>query len=193
MTNFFHDELLDFVDALDEKPARSSLGEEDENLTDTWSIKGERTSSSSSSSKPETDTRGEPSFTAPASETDAWTMTSDEPSEPETDVWMDITNAFESWFTRIIDVESRISAHQSLKSTRIDQSIQRMLQDGLVNICDANELRFVGDSWLSLMNAYSCYSIGCRTYKRDIISALLDLFSTKQITKEAFVQICEQL
>lgn len=111
----------------------------------------------------------------------------------ETDIWIDIAHAFDSWMTRIIDVEPRISTHHLFKEQRLDQAIQQMVGDGLIGTCDARELRFIGDSWIRLLNAYSCYSIGCRSYKRDIISTLIDLFSTKQIAKTFFLNICEKV
>ena len=120
--------------------------------------------------------------------------TTTEQDEPdEVDVWMDLSNAFESWLGCIIDVESRISTHQSRKNHHIDQSIQRMLEDGLLNTWDADDLRFIANSWLRLLNAYACYSIGCHTQKRVVISSLLDLFSSKQITKAKFINICSRL
>lgn len=113
--------------------------------------------------------------------------------DEEKDIWEVMSHAFDRWLERIIDVESRLNTDHSFKKHRIDQAIQRMLEDGLIGICDANELRFVGDSWLRLLNAYSCSSVGCRTYKQDVVSALLDLFSARQITKSIFVKICEKL
>ena len=110
------------------------------------------------------------------------------------DLWVDISDALDNWLDRIVDIEAR---HNNIRTSSIDvrikQSIQRMLEDGLLNICEAGELRFVGDSWLRLLNSYSCYSIGCTTYKHDILSALLDLFSAKQITRELFISICVRL
>ena len=112
-----------------------------------------------------------------------------------TDVWVDISNALDNWLDRVVDIESRFSSNTQTTGIdqRIERAIQRMLEDGLLNICDAGELRFVGDSWLRLLNAYSCYSIGCTTYKHDIYSSLLDLFTAKQISRDLFICICEQL
>ena len=89
-------------------------------------------------------------------------------SETETDIWDVMSNAFDSWLTRIVDVESRLSTDHSFKNHRIDQAVQRMLEDGLIGVRDANELRFVGDSWMRLIDSYSYNSIGCRVYRQDI-------------------------
>ena len=113
--------------------------------------------------------------------------------EEAEDIWPVMSNAFDSWLTCIVDVESRLTTDHSFKNHRIDQAIQRMLEDGLIGVCDANELRFVGDSWIRLLNSYSYFSIGCRSYRRDVVAALLDLFSARQITKTAFLNVCEQL
>ena len=113
-------------------------------------------------------------------------------SKKSEDIWIVISNAFDSWLARIVDVESRLNTDHSFKNDRIDQTIQRMLEDGLIGTCDANELRFVGDAWMRLLNSYSYYSIGCCAYRRDVISALLDLHSARQITKTIFLNVCDQ-
>ena len=132
----------------------------------------------------------------------AWSVTS-EPSLSDTgvwsdgtssDIWVDITDALDHWMASLIDVETRISTHKSLKSHRINQSIDRMVGDGLISICEANDLRFVGDSWMRLLDTYSLYSaVGSQSYKREIFSTLIDLYSAKQITKELFLRICNEL
>lgn len=131
------------------------------------------------------------------STTEAIRSTDEEPlSHVEaTDVWVDISNALDNWLDRVVDIESRFTSNAQTIGIeqRIERSIHRMLEDGLLNICDAGELRFVGDSWMRLINAYSCYSIGCTTYKHDIYSSLLDLFTAKQISKDLFICICERL
>ena len=117
-------------------------------------------------------------------------------SEPEraSDTWADITNVFDNWLCCLIDTEQRIcTPGKSLKSDRINQSIDGMLEDGLINFSDASELRFIGNSWLRLSNSYALYKAGCRSYKCDIISLLFDLYASKQIGKELCIQICTGL
>ena len=110
------------------------------------------------------------------------------------DVWKEISDALDNWLERIVDTESRYSNDQTTNiDQRIERSIERMLEDGLLSTYDAGELRFVGDSWLRLLHAYSYYSIGCTTYKQDIFSSLLDLFTAKQISRYLFIKICERV
>ena len=122
--------------------------------------------------------------------TDTWTTTVAETS----DTWSDIRNVFDNWLMCLIDTEQRICAPgKSLKSDRLKQTIDCMLEDGLIDFSDARELRFIGDSWIRLMNSHTLYTTGCRSYRRDIISTLLDLYAARQIDKELCVQICAEL
>ena len=108
--------------------------------------------------------------------------------------WMDLTHVFDNWLCCLIDTERRIcTPGKSLRSDRINQSIDGMLEDGLIGFSDASELRFTGNSWIRLLNCYALYSAGCRSYKRDIVSLLIELYASKQIGKELCIQICTEL
>ena len=121
---------------------------------------------------------------------DTWSTT----PEPAADsTWLDITATFDNWLMRLVDIERRISTSKSLKGNRINLSIDSMLEDGLIGYSEASELRFIGNCWTRLMNAHTLYSAGCHSYKYDILSTLLDLYSAKQIKKELCIEICEQL
>ena len=119
----------------------------------------------------------------------------DESSSPDKDTtWMDISDVFDKWLTCLIDTEHRICAPgMSLKGDRIKHIIDDMLEDGLIDVCDANELLHVGNLWLRLLDAHTLYNTGCVSYKRDIISLLIDLYTVKQIGKELCIDICAKL
>ena len=168
------DELLRFVDELSDEPAAAEAAV----ATSVASAALSTSSAAAAAAKFEVGDGVEPSS---------------EVAAVITDIWADISDALDSWMKCIIVAESRHNNINISIDQRIEQSIHRMLEDGLLDVCDAHELRFIGDSWLRLLNAYSCYSIGCITYKRDIVSALLDLFSAKQISRDLFINICEQL
>ena len=179
------DELCEFVDALDvneEKSAELSDRARDQqsdgwNTTlDTWSVTGEPSPSETQPVTPE------------STSVDAWTTTT-----AADNTWLDITATFDDWLMRLVDIERRISTGKSLKGKHISQSIDGMLQDGLIGYSEASELRYIGHCWTRLMNAHTLYTAGCHSYKYDILSTLLDLYSAKQITKELCIDICEQL
>ena len=116
-----------------------------------------------------------------------------EDSSSSDNIWWTLSNAFESWQKCLVDVEVRVRDRSTTTKQRIDETIYRMLEDGLIGTCHASELRYTGESWTRLMNAYACYSVGCLNYKQDIIATLLDLFTAKQIARELFIEICSQL
>ena len=130
----------------------------------------------------------EPAATTPV---DAWTTPATR--ESADGVWHDITESFDNWLMRLVDIERRISTSKSLKGKHINQSIEGMLEDGLLGYSEASELRFIGHCWMQLTNAYTLYSAGCHSYKSDIISSLLDLYSAKQVTKGLCMEICGHL
>ena len=116
-------------------------------------------------------------------------------SSPDIDTtWMNISDVFDKWLTCLIDTEHRIyTPGKSLKGDRIKHIIDDMLEDGLIDVCDANKLLHVGNLWLRLMDAHTLYNTGCVSYKRDIISLLIDLYTVKQIGKELCIDICAKL
>ena len=119
----------------------------------------------------------------------------DETSPPDiVTTWMDISDAFDNWLTCLIDADHRICIPgKSLKGDQIKQTIDDMLEYGLIDVCAANELLYVGNLWLRLMNAHTLYNVGCISYKRDIVSLLMDLYTVKQIDKELCIDICVKL
>ena len=119
----------------------------------------------------------------------------DETSPPDiVTTRMDISDAFDNWLACLIGTGHRICIPgQSLKGDQIKQTIDDMLEYGLIDVCTANELLHVGNLWLRLMNAHTLYSAGCISYKRDIISLLMDLYTVKQIGKELCIDVCVKL
>ena len=125
---------------------------------------------------------------------DTWPKNLEDGEDGTSNTWMDMTNVFDNWLCCLIDTDRRIcTPGKSLRNDRINQSIDGMLEDGLIGFSDASELRFIGNSWLRLLNCYALYSAGCRSYKRDIVSLLIDLYASKQIGKELCIQICTEL
>ena len=176
------DDLCEFVDALDvQKEEQSETSDQargqsgEWKTVDEWSTTGEASETWSASPEPTVD---------------AWTTTSESAADS---TWLDITTTFDNWLMRLVDIERRISTSKSLKGNRINLSIDGMLEDGLIGYSEASELRFIGNCWTRLMNAHTLYSAGCHSYKYDILSTLLDLYSAKQIKKELCIEICEQL
>ena len=114
--------------------------------------------------------------------------------DPETvDVWEDIATALNNWTQRILDVESRCNNKAATFRQSIEESLRRQQLDGFLNQHDLYELRYIADLWTNLLQATSCYTVGCTFVKRDIITYLLELHSLGQINKSLFVATCLKL
>ena len=87
----------------------------------------------------------------------------EEEKAEETDVWQEIADALNNWTQRILDSEIRRAAR------------------------DLTELRYIADLWTNLLNATSCYAVGCVFVKRDIITYLLELYLLRQITSSLYI------
>ena len=114
--------------------------------------------------------------------------------DPETvDVWEDIATALNNWTQRILDVETRCNNKAATFRQTIEESLRRQQLAGFLNHHDLSELRYIADLWMNLLQATSCYTIGCTFVKRDIITYLLELHSVGQINKNLFIETCLKL
>ena len=109
------------------------------------------------------------------------------------DVWQDIARALNNWTQRILDVESRCNNKTATFRQTIEESLRRQQLHGFLNHHDLSELRYIADLWTNLLQAASCYTIGCTFVKRDIITYLLELHSLGQINKSLFIETCLKL
>ena len=107
--------------------------------------------------------------------------------EKEIDVWQHIATALEHWTRRILDTGSRHITSGNFRQT-IEESLRRQQLDGFLTAQDITELR-----WVNLLNATSCYTVGCVFVKREIISYLLELYSLRQFTSCVIIETCLKL
>ena len=109
------------------------------------------------------------------------------------DVWGDIAEALNNWNQRILDVESRYESKTASFRQTIEDSLKRQQLDGFINHHDISELRYISDVWTNLLQAISCYTVGCVSVKRDIITYLLELHTLRQINANLFIETCLKL
>ena len=120
-------------------------------------------------------------------------VTSDQDLDETVDVWQDIADALDNWSERILSTESRYTNKVTGFRKTIEESLLRQQLDGLLNYQDVSELRYITNVWTNLLQAVSCYSVGCISVKRDIITYLLELHSLGRISKSLFIETCLQL
>ena len=90
-------------------------------------------------------------------------------------------------------VQSRYNNKVASFRQTIEDSLKRQQLDGFLNYQDVSELRNITDLWANLLQATSCYTVGCVSVKRDIITYLLELHTLGQINKSLFIETCLQL
>ena len=109
------------------------------------------------------------------------------------DVWQDIAEALNNWSERILSIESRYNTKVASFRKTIEESLTRQQLDGFLNHQDVSEIRYITDVWTKLLQATSCYTVGCISVKRDIITHLLELHTLGQINQSLFIETCLQL
>ena len=110
----------------------------------------------------------------------------------QADIWQNIADVAYDWSRRIVDAESLHARSTDFRSG-IENSLYRLQLDGFLSTHDVGELRYITDLWVELLNSLSSYLMGCIFLKGNIISLLLKLYSTKQISEELFIKTCLNL
>ena len=62
---------------------------------------------------------------------------------------------------RILDTESRHRATSENFPETIEESLMRQQLDGILTDHDLTELGYITDLWTNLLNATSCFAVGC--------------------------------
>ena len=107
-------------------------------------------------------------------------------------IWEGSITALDNWTHRILDAEARHSKTVNFYQ-RIEESLTRQQQDGLLSVNELAELRYIANLWQHLLDATASYSVGCNFLKGAIIGLLLDLYSVRQITRGVFLDSCLKL
>ena len=123
----------------------------------------------------------------------ASSIISDQDLTESVDVWQDIADALNNWSERILSIESRYTNKVASFQKTIEESLARQQLDGFLNHQDVSELRYISSVWTNLLQATSCYTVGCISVKRDIITYLLELHTLGQIHQRLFIETCLQL
>ena len=113
--------------------------------------------------------------------------------QSSSDAWNDITEALNNWVQRILAIESIYNNKTANFRQTIEQSLHRQQLDGFLNHQDVSELRYITDLWINLLQSISCYTIGCASVKKDIITYLLELHVLGQINSNLFIETCLKL
>ena len=128
----------------------------------------------------------------PSSSSSSSSSSSDASYDYDGNIWDDITASLDNWIERILDAEARHSKTVNFYQ-RVEESLTRQQQDGLLSVNELAELRYIANLWRHLLHTSSYYTAGCNFLKKDIIELLLDLYSVRQITRGVFLDSCLKL
>ena len=98
-----------------------------------------------------------------------------------------LDTTFEFWIAKLLENETGRKKTVDLNE-KIKESLNRQLQDGLLNYHEYIDLEYVGRVWVRLLSALDIYNLGSTCTRKDVLSLLLELFELKQITKELFIE-----
>ena len=103
---------------------------------------------------------------------------------------IDLNTIFNSWMGNVLDNEA---GRTSDLKKKINESLSRQLQDGLLSHYEYVDLEYIGGIWLKLLMLINSYNLGCLSIKKDITSSLLELFELKQIPRSLLIETILQL
>ena len=103
-----------------------------------------------------------------------------------------ISDALESWSQRVCNLET-ICKRTSDFHQKVVNCLQGQMIDGLISQQDVKELEYAADLWQKLYITYNCKILGCEFSTRDVLTYLLELYSSKQISQEFFIEVALKL
>ena len=98
---------------------------------------------------------------------------------------IDLNTTFNEWMSKVLDNEA---GRTSDLKKKINESLSRQLQDGLLSHYEYVDLEYIGGVWLKLLMLINSYNLGCVSIKKDIASLLVELFELKQIPRSLLIE-----
>ena len=120
-----------------------------------------------------------------------WTGTSS-----RSGIYARMTDAFDSWLTCIIDDDddgTHLTSARVFGGKEITETVYKMEKDGLIGTWESLELRGIGNTWMRLFCHYTLNRTGRRHHRREVISCLLELFSSALISEDLCIDVCAHL
>ena len=84
-----------------------------------------------------------------------------------------IYETFDTWIAKVMENES---ADDNDLSKKINESLSRKLQDGLLNQYEYIDLEYIGRLWIKLKHSTKLYKLGSSGSMKDILLVLVELF-----------------
>ena len=116
------------------------------------------------------------------------------PSQPsKNDNLLDrVLRCIDDWEQKIIDNEIKFERSVCLEQ-RIEESLNRQVQDGFISYLEYLDIKYVTNLWVSLSNSLISHFSGSRVSKSNTISLLLELYKLDQINRQFVVDSITEL
>ena len=104
----------------------------------------------------------------------------------------DVESVLNNWLQQTLHIQAKLQKSRDLRIL-IEESIEKLREDGLLTFIEYDKLRSIGNLWYELDEQIICYSLGTEDNKRRIIEILLSLYVLKQISNDLFLNTVMQL
>ena len=105
--------------------------------------------------------------------------------KPLVDVYQNVVDEVNDWACRILDAESLLQRATSF-SYAINTSIHRLEIDGFLSFLEANELRYIANIWMQILQLLSNYN-GDYIVKMRIMKLMLVLYDLKELNAQRLI------
>jgi len=103
-----------------------------------------------------------------------------------------VESVLNNWLQQTLNIQAKLQKSHDLRIL-IEESIEKLREDGLLTFIEYDKLRSIGNLWYELDEQIICYSLGTEDNKRRIIEILLSLYVLKQISNDLFLNTVMQL
>ena len=110
-------------------------------------------------------------------------------TEREDNMLLEVEFALNAWIRKLDNVDKELQVSMNFQ-TRIDQSLNRMREEGFLTTHEYLEMKIIGDLWGKLFSLLTAYEIGINKKKRELLCVLLELYVRKQISHKLYIDIC---
>ena len=102
------------------------------------------------------------------------------------------TNYKDDWLQQILYLKSNLITSKESK-IRVDSILEQLLKDDMLTHSQFQELSSISNLWREMGDLLSCYQVGLIIDKRRLIEILLIMYTVKQLSKDAILDVIIQL
>ena len=110
-------------------------------------------------------------------------------TEREDNMLLEAEFALNAWIQKLDNVDKELQVSMDIQ-TKVDQSLRRMCEEGLLTTHAYLEMKIIGDLWGNMFTLLAAYEIGVNKKKRELLCVLLELYVRKKNSHKLYIDIC---